>query len=585
MESYWGGSEPDAFLGRWCLPYPAELTAPKRLTRVVDYPWYPRQTRVAAYRYCSDLKDTLLGAIAPALDALHGTEYSVHGWNLMLGAWLHRMVMSAYHHHDCLLRARDQFPDLLMHGPAAETCLPPGTTEQFFRDFRGSHRHHALISDLATALGVRCERHLPDGSAADPDQDPPPQQSGAVAGRSWVKEYVKSVGKRAARRATLHANCVLYSASLNVKEANALMLASRFRIARLPLVSLAEERWPAPDNAMRTRLSAQLAAGSGLDGFGRLLAGIVFGNFPVSFGEGFGQLKNIVSENFPRRATRIVSSMAWVGDDAFSLWAAERKMAGAMLVSAQHGGGYGVREMLSGSEFIEDQVTDRFLAWGPATVVGADSRSLPVPPHFHLSGARKGGGRLFYIGGTGGLLFPYGFMSAVDGPDAIEYIERQARFFRALPENLVRQFLIRPNPHDFGWSEKARLLDAIPGLAIDDYSEDFTARLAQARLAVVDNMNTTYLQAMGSGVPTLLVWDSEIWSLNPDAEEAFGELREAGVFFSDPAAAAAAVAWISDDPLSWWHSRPVADAVRTFLGRYYRADNAWLQAWRRELLA
>lgn len=588
LRSFWGPKTPDAFLGRWCLPYSLEVEQPALVARVLDYPWASRESRVAAYRYCTELKRSLLIDLTVLLNGYHRANYSMRAWNLMLGAWLHRMVMTGYHHYGCLEEARARIPNAFMFGPNRGVCPPADTTGRLYRDLWGSYRHLELIAELAEGMGIPCERIQPAETDL-PDGKGPIAHSGealvASGGIARLRLGARSISRGIARQIACHADSILYNAAPSAAESARLAISSLCRIFPLPILSLAGARWPSANGGAREELSRELRRRSGPSGFSTILAGALPRFLPISLLEGFSELNRNVSSYFPRSPSRIVSSMAWIGDDAFSLWAAERSEKGAVLISAQHGGGYGVREMLSGSELVESEVVDRFLSWGPATQVGANSVTLPVLPRFYVKRPPRTDGKLLYIGGTGGLLFPYGFMSAVDGPDAIEYLERQKAFFTTLPDEIRRAFLLRPHPLEFGWSEKARLGASLPGIAFDDYTVDLVERLYESSLVVVDNMNTTYLQAIGSGIPTVFVWDIERWSLNLQATRNFERLREVGVFHSDPISAASQVAEIAENPMAWWHSKPVSEAVSSFLKCYFQVGPAWLSAWRRELLA
>jgi putative transferase (TIGR04331 family) len=307
-------------------------------------------------------------------------------------------------------------------------------------------------------------------------------------------------------------------------------------------------------------------------------------NLPVSLLEGFEVLQDYTNSQFPTHTHTVASGMAWVGDDGFLLWAAETKERGGRLISLQHGGSYGIREMLSGAELVEAQIADKVLAWGDRIQVGKRTESLPVLPRFFVRRGSSQGDRLLYLGGSAGLIFRYGYMSCVDSNDAINYIDRQCAFFAALPDDVRDRFLVRLHPLGFGWEEKERIRLSFPNLRFDDHSVALTQRFTEARLAVADNMNTSFLQAMGSGVPTILVWDREIWSLNRVGAADFKRLQDVGVFVDSPQAAAEIVRNRAEDAFDWWNSEPVASAVQEFLRGHFRTDGNWLEPWRKHLL-
>lgn len=553
------------------------------ISRVIDYPFASRQSRLDAYRYCVDLKSALLDDFTDILNSYHRTNHSRRYWDVLLCGWLHRMVMIAFHHFQCLETARARFPKLRIFGPRAECTPVPETCAALYRELYSSYRHLAMFAELADEMAIPCERVM----SSEPDR---PVISAFAAARNGcrrrgggIRKSLRGFAAGMLDRFAMRADSILYNATPDVLESIQLAISSRGRIARLSLRSTTQVKWPQADMAWRRSLVSELRKRTCRSGFPAALAAVLSRTLPVCSLEGLAELRDYVSGQFPRRTRAVISGMAWHGDDAFSLWAAERSEQGGRLISTQHGGSYGIREMLSGSELVESEIVDKFLSWGNAISVGAKTSPVPMLPHFYLRRRSSGDGRLLYLGGTGGLLLPWGFVSGVDGPDAVDYTDRQRKFFAALPGRIARDFLVRLNPIHLGWNEKARLQREFPDIEFDDCSVGFMQRLREARLAVVDNMNTTYQQTIGSNIPTILVWDPEKWGLNAQATKEFDRLRSAGVFYDDPAAAAKAVVSIATDPMAWWTSGPVAEAVGHFTRCYLKRDKAWVEAWREQL--
>lgn len=581
LREFWGVRQPDVFLGKWCLRQSNDSEQPDLVARVLAYPWAVGGARLTAYRDCIDLKRVLLTEIAALLNAHHSVCYSLRSWNLLLGAWLQRLVMVSYHHSRCLEEAQREVPDAMVFGPVREASSPPSTSIKLFFDLQREYRHQEIFAHFAEEMGIPCER-VPVSAVDLPNGQRPIVIDSIPDWIDWSYRKIRTVPKATAKFVARRATCVLYNATPTPREALQLALLSLLRVAPLPILSLDEVAWPKPDVELRKRISHDLLRRVSNGVFTQRLVSLLPSFLPISLLEGFVDLRRQVSEYFPRRPRRIISSMAWVGDDAFCLWAAEQSEKGTELVSAQHGGTYGVRAMLSGSELVESEVADKFLSWGPGTRVGANSVTLPVLPHFYTQRRRVKLGTLLFVAGISALL-PPGFASAADGPDALDVVDRQKQFFTNLSDRYRQEFIVRPYPHDFGWMEEAKLEAAIPGLKFDDRSVGFIQRMSEARLVVSDNMHSTYMQAIGSGIPTVLFWDRDIWSVNGDAMPKFNRLSEAGILHSDPAKAAAKVTEIADDPMGWWRSGPVADAVASFVENYFYTTSRWRSAWVDEL--
>jgi putative transferase (TIGR04331 family) len=103
--------------------------------------------------------------------------------------------------------------------------------------------------------------------------------------------------------------------------------------------------------------------------------------------------------------------------------------------------------------------------------------------------------------------------------------------------------------------------------------------MAHARVAVVTYPDTPFIEAMLLGVPTIGLWPSALWELRDDAREPFDLLKEVGVIFEDPVAAAARLDVAAIDPEAWWGSADVQAARRAFLARFAAVGRRPLEPW------
>jgi putative transferase (TIGR04331 family) len=568
------------------LRYPEDRECPDLLARVLDYPWGGlRNEKIQASYYCSDIERQLLDVLGRELNSQHAISFDMRGWNMMLGPWLHRLVTTAYLYYVCLERAECSQPKFETIGLDRSAYITPTTSANFFQFLWEDFHNLQLMTDLIRGMGFSFSERMPEkGDFQFEAGGARPSYMSRWRPRSRLRRALSKGRVVVFRALARHADCVLYDASPNTIEAMRLMMSSWLRIVPLPIFIMPEEGWPLPNNTLRERLKMNLVtAFCQADRFVKILAENLINYLPISYLEGFSRLGGLVDQYFPAETQRICSSMSWIADDAFALWCVRRSAKKALLIGAQHGGGYGMKELVGGSEYAERQNVDRFLSWGPAIRLGHDCFAVPPPPHFRLNLPSVSAERLLYVGGTG-MPMPWGFSSSPEGPEIYAYIARQVAFLQALPADLMAKCLVRPNPSEYGCSERQILSDAVCDIRFDDFSAGFVGRLAETRLAVVDNLNTTFFQCFSSGIPTLLVWDPDVWSVTPLASNYFKELEAAGVFFACPLAAAKKAEEVWADPIGWWSSKSVKFAVENFLANYYLKDGAWLTAWKKALL-
>ena len=89
--------------------------------------------------------------------------------------------------------------------------------------------------------------------------------------------------------------------------------------------------------------------------------------------------------------------------------------------------------------------------------------------------------------------------------------------------------------------------------------------MAESKLVVVDYLSTAYIESFIMNYPTIVLWNSNIYSLNKDHKEFYDELVCAGIVYTDPVEAAKFIEKIYKNPNSWWMSKRVQKAKDKFI--------------------
>jgi putative transferase (TIGR04331 family) len=335
------------------------------------------------------------------------------------------------------------------------------------------------------------------------------------------------------------------------------------------------------DGRVRDAIGNMLARPGVRDEFERLVTRLIPANLPRIFVEDFAAAGALVRRWFPHAPRVIVTANAFAYNDLFKRWSAEAVERGVPLALLQHGGSYGCARWNS-SEDYEARIADRYYTWGwddprPNVVPWSASRLRA-----HVRGAaQSGGGDILWVV----VSFPryaYTMYSVPSGPQTLAYLDFQERFGRAVsPE--VRQLLrYRPYPLQYGWSDYARLRDAIGDIRVAGTIESMQRQLSRSRLFVGTFNATAFLETFVADVPTVLFWDPHLWETRPEATPYFDELRRVGILHDMPESAAAFIETIYLDPGRWWRGGEVQDVVRRFCARFGRVHDRTLDDWRAE---
>ncbi len=550
--------------------------------------WEGKDTMRRAFTTATDAHQALLPVLARALDAVHGTRSDERYWHVVLGPFLVWYLETLLDRLRVLRAAAAADPAPALAATPPTVVQPAVDTRDFMRLASENdtwnralfERINAAQSILATTEGAAPHAAPP---LPAPEHEPLTRLSRLVAA-------TKRAAAPAARRAHVVAHL---SYGLGRGDALELALASRGTVQRFePTVHLpAAPR--ARDDEMRQALDHHLRIAAGArrtrsgaleDPEARRLYDLALAllpdDLPTSALERL-QVTRAHAARLPYRAAGVViSDTGWYFDEVFKVWAAERYARGAMLVSVQHGGGYGAREVDTG-EWFERSITDRFLSWGWS---GEDVIPLPAPRlTLGLRSAPARGAR------NGALLwawnavprYVYSLESWPQSGQYLAYLRWQQRFVDALAPQVAERVVYRPYTRDYGWDAVREVIGDRRDLRADTSGNyRFLETLAGASCFLCDNLNTTYLQAVAMDVPTILFWDPTLFPTNAEHRAWEERLADVGVLHRTPESAAAQLARILPDLDVWWSDpvrRRVVDAYRQ---RYARTDPAWPKAWR-----
>jgi len=361
-----------------------------------------------------------------------------------------------------------------------------------------------------------------------------------------------------------------------------LRLSLKTRGAILPCTAPnADNESPPINRVSRLALRELLAAPQG---FEALLAKLLPQDIPVCFVEGYAATK-AAAQRYPAAPRAIFSANSWAYDEVFKQWAGRNAGRGTLLLGAQHGGGYfGIGTIFPFLDW-EFSIVDRYYTWGwtPAgpTALKARPMSSTLLSSNPETPADNGKSGILYVGTAEPR-----YLLSLQNPIGLfaKYLDWQQRFLRISPDSVKRALLVRLYAEDYGWDIRERWQTAAPATRFDDANRPFLDSLKSCRLYVCDHLGTTFYQAMAANRPSILFFDPELNPMLPEGQHAFDKLREAGIVFDSPEAAAAAIALRHDDVETWWNSVPIQTARLVFCAGYAKTSSTIIEEYSAELL-
>lgn len=542
-------------------------------------PWDDEERYREAALYVDQVYERLLGHLGEHLSRVHGVGSGVRYWRIIVGPWLMffiHVVYDRYEHLKAACRMAERVETDVMAGGLPTAA---DTADWLNRAHRSDAYNLQLFSEIlrrALPLGhvVRHEMTLPVEARGDV-----PRRRGfreRLAGWAFATE-ARIAGAAAAR-------CRVALFDLYIPRGRTWQLTLGTRLRALPFVI--PDAGPVPhelDHPRREALSRLPSA----DDFEQLVVALLPRSLPRLFVEGFAAARKRVLGRAVAPPPLILSANGWYFQEGFKLWAAEATESGSRLAAVQHGGGYGLRAIIP-YERHERSVADVFLSWGWADPSDPKLRNLPslkLSPNISFrSRARRRGGLLFVASSI--PRYMHTFHSVPVGNQAEDYFAWQGRFLASLTDSVRADVSFRTVglSDSYGQAVWPRIARQFPALRRDE-SHGFRKSLRAARLVIVDNLETTFLESLRENVPTVLFWDPRLWQVRPETEGHFESLRRASVLFDTPEDAAAHAEAVDADPETWWRSESVQRARRSFVDRYALATSDWCGEWVRFLLS
>lgn len=589
LSEFWDKNQEILFLGSWCLRY-AQRSEWKRLNyQVLPSPWNDRERFYEAANNLDEYGEQLLSHLTDYLNSAHNVSHSQQYWRIVIGPWLSYYMHIIYDRYVHLTEAFRHHPNLQTILLEPQTFpVTKGWAELMAFVAEDWYNLH-LFSQLLQGMGYSFPKQ---GLQLDPAKDKELGENepnsaklrryltGGVLRPGWWKTQLYNTGRELSwvvlRKWCRVALCEMY---YPLSIIGTLSWHSGLRM--LPV--RVDDKWsftiPAPIFDQRRQGLATLPA---TGEFERLLIQSLPHNFPSIYLEGFQEARAKILKRYSPIPPVLVSATGWYGNEPFKFLAAEASERNSRLVTVQHGGGYGIYR-LSPLEIHEAYLADSYMVWGWADSKIGPYRNLPSLRMSSLLDKRTRNSHtnqpetILFIA-TDHPRYLYRFISSPVGSQWEEYLAWQFRFLATIPDRLRTILRFRPYSHDYGRSIRERISQKFADILWDD-GQPIQQRLKQSRLVVIDHSATTFLETLVANIPTILFWDSERWEVRSEAEPYFEELRQVGILWDSPEAAADKVTAVYDNPWTWWGSPKVQQVRQRFVDRFALARKDWVDSW------
>ena len=110
IENTWpNNNEPVLFLGEWCKLHPKKHIWIDRDSQVAPYHWDDRSKLYKDYLTLIELYEKILIELTEKLNSIHGVDYSIRYWRIIVGPWLMAFIPVVFDRWSSLEKATSSY--------------------------------------------------------------------------------------------------------------------------------------------------------------------------------------------------------------------------------------------------------------------------------------------------------------------------------------------------------------------------------------------------------------------------------------------------------------------------------------------
>jgi len=563
----WKAKSPILFLGSWCKIYSEREVWGNLDYETVEYHWDDRNQALKDHKYLNSLYEDILVSLTKSLNQIHQVNHNIEYWRILVGPWLYYFIQTIFDRWQMIVKVSNNYQvreTILLD--IKDEIMIPNDFVNFEEKYTGDLWNHWIYGKILKELTL-CE----------------------IKKVRLQKEVLKNnksiLSIHRTKEISIKILKALFEFFQRISKFNKVFIfQSLFTPLQLAKLEIKLGQFPMKFqekkiNSFSTNkdLRKSLVFNYKPQGkFEKFLLKMISLQIPKIYLEGYMDLsKNVDSVNWPKQPKVIISSSI-IASDFFKCWVADKKEKGSKLIIAQHGGLYGIGKWQS-NETHERLTSDLFLSWGwtgkgvkalAASKISASKTQLKTNPN---------GGLLL----TQACLPRYSYwMYSVPIAGQLEhYLNDQIVFAQTLSEKLRRKLIVKLYPKDYGWSQKERWINQLPLTNIAESNSSYIDLVKQSRINICTYNATTFLESLGSNIPTIIFWNPLFWEVRDSALEDLDKLREVGMLFNSPEAAAKKVEDIWDTVELWWENKEIQDARKDFCNKYAKTSSTCLEDW------
>jgi putative transferase (TIGR04331 family) len=552
---------------------------PDKNINTVKYHWHDDAKRSDDYAYLSRLYITLISKLTDVLNSTHGVHENQRYWEIIIGPWLVAFVSAFFDRWEMYRIAEEQYKTFeLSEDTQLESVKPLLDYQEFIESAAYSDEfNHNIFVEVARFKNnprikvseIKCHSYY----LAKPSKS---------CGLSFYRLFrIILLSFRNFSRRTYG-----FLSGLNSTKSRVLIQVAYFPYDfLLKLISLLrfhvaidhnfgelksiDTRFGYLRNAMALKLRTHQVKEDNFYNFCLVMAPKFI---PASALENLEKIKFLNSKTL-RNITVIFTANDHFANESFKIWAAERVKLGTLLFISEHGGSIPAKNYLFR---FEERISDVFTT----TFAPSYSNHIQLPPSTFIGRmpVKKRDNCALLIVVFPGVRWAIRASSHPISLRALDAFNLLECFKRGLKMNATKALSVKLPENSLNWGElEARYINLVTEGKV--FRGRLLDAIAVSRIIVCTYPQTTFTDAMLSGVPTIILFELNTSDVEENAEHLINEMLRVGICFHDSALASAHINRYWENPEDWWNSAEVLAVREAFKLATMNSNCMQLETW------
>ena len=541
------------FLGQWCLKFSYLQKNSNLNPIVIPYHWDNRNKLKKDYYYINKVYEENLLELSNKLNNIHNVKKPVRYWRILIGPWL------GYFHHIIFDRwsminyAFNNYPiTKIKIFKFNNSKYPPNDMNQFLNLYLDDHWNEMIFGQLI-------ENMIPmDIKITFADKPKLSIEKDKKSSNSLFK-IISFFPRLLNKKIKKDDKYFFFDTPLSYSLEKDIILRINHKYTNWDKISLKTFKYKKNKrNFFKNENDLRYES---------IIKKLIPLNIPKSYLEGYSYLINKLKKiNWPSNPKIIFTGTAFLNDDLFKVYTAEKIVKSTKFYIGQHGGNYGSSNFYFDEEH-EIKISDSWFSWG-----WNKSEVENVKPLFNLKNTglkikHNPNGNLLMVGMTLPR-YSYHLYSVPIAGQWLNYFNEQCTFIDSLPNKIKSKLLLRLSKNDWGWEQSKRYKAFYPDINLDNGNNSIYPLLQNCKIYISTYNATTFLESFYFNIPTIIFWNPKYWELRKEFTPFEKRLIEAGILFYNPLKACAKLIEIWDHVETWWGSQKIQEVRKFFCSNY-----------------